>query len=208
MKISLIGISNLGKTYWSKELEKVGFKRFGCDDLIEKKLGEELKRLGCSGLNAMAKWMGQPYEKRYQINSRKCLELEKQAVEEILSSLNNNLVNDENIVIDTTGSVIYLGGKIMASLKKSTTVVYLDTPVSIQKQMYQKYLENPKPVIWGNSFKIKKGQSPSEALEECYPKLLSFRSKRYQKYADITVDYFLLRNKNFTVEKFIKLLTL
>ena len=38
MKISIVGMSGSGKTYWSKKLESEGFKRFCCDDLIEEKL--------------------------------------------------------------------------------------------------------------------------------------------------------------------------
>ncbi len=199
-------MSNSGKTYWSKKLEKIDFRYFGCDDFIEKKLGKELKRLGYLDINDIPKWLGQPYDERYKINSQKYLEIEKQAVEKILSRLNDDLLKDEKIVIDTTGSIIYLGEKIMGLLKKLTTIIYLETPLAIQKQMYQNYLKSPKPVIWENCFKRKKGQIPSEALAECYPKLLAFRSKRYKKYADITVNYFLRRSKNFTVKKFVDLL--
>ena len=34
--LSFIGMSNIGKTYWSKKLQGVGFKHIDCDDLIEK----------------------------------------------------------------------------------------------------------------------------------------------------------------------------
>lgn len=199
-------MSNSGKTYWSKKLERAGFRYFGCDDFIEEKLGKELKKLGYSGIDGMAKWIGQPYEERYKTNSQKYLEIEKQAVEEILSHLNNDLLNDKKIVVDTTGSVIYLGEKIMSLLKKSTAIIYLETSLSTQKQMYQNYLKEPKPVIWGKLFRRKKGQSQLEALAECYPRLLVFRSKRYKKYADITIDYSLRRSKKFTVKKFLDLL--
>ncbi|MFH1838263.1 MAG: hypothetical protein ABH808_02070 [Candidatus Kuenenbacteria bacterium] len=149
---------------------------------------------------------GQPYEKRYKINSQKYLGFEKQAIKNFLFYI-NALTSDEKIVIDTTGSLIYLDKAIISALKKFTTIVYLNTPTLIQKQMCQKYFKNPKPVIWGNSFKQKKGQSQLEALIECYPKLLSFRSKRYKKYADITIDYSLLKSKNFAVKKFINLIS-
>jgi len=44
MTISLVGMSGTGKTYWSKQLESKGFKRFCCDDLIGEKLGTVLKK--------------------------------------------------------------------------------------------------------------------------------------------------------------------
>ncbi|MBI2036348.1 hypothetical protein HYT17_01850 [Candidatus Microgenomates bacterium] len=207
MKISLIGMSNSGKTHWStklsRELERAGFVRFAADELIEKKLETVLKKLGFAGIHDMARWMGQPYEKRYQTNSQKYLALEKEAMEEILSSL-QKLTKSKNIVIDTTGSVIYLGDKLMSRLKKLTAIVYLDTPESVQKQMYENYIKNPKPVIWGDSFRKLNGESDFAALSRCYPKLLAFRTKRYKKYANIVLDYFMLREKNFSAEQFVK----
>ena len=207
MKISLIGMSNSGKTHWStklsKELEEVGFVRFGCDELLETKLDKELKKLGFSGIADVAKWMGQPYDKRYKINSQKYLKAEKQAMEEILTNIESGAQN-KDVVIDTTGSVIYLGDALMNRLKKSTTIVYLDTPDSVQKQMYENYIKNPKPVIWGESFTQKRGESNLEALSHCYLKLLAFHTKLYKKYADITLDYFMLRDKHFSPEKFLK----
>lgn len=206
MKISLIGMSNSGKTHWStklsQELEKIGFARFCCDDLIEQKLDKELKKQGFSGIADVARWMGQPYEKKYKENSQKYLKLEKEAMEEILKNL-KNMAKEQNAVVDTTGSVIYLGDKFMERLRKATTIVYLDTPFSEQKKMYDNYIKNPKPVIWGNSFKKINGQSSFEALSSCYPKLLAFRTKRYKKFADKTLDYHLVRRPNFSVGEFL-----
>ena len=34
MKISLIGMSNVGKSYWSKKLQENGFKYVGIDEQI------------------------------------------------------------------------------------------------------------------------------------------------------------------------------
>ncbi len=206
MKISLIGMSNSGKTHWStkllQELEKIGFVRFCCDDLIEQKLDRELKSLGYSGINDVARWMGQPYEKKYKTNSRKYLRLEKEAMEEILNFLEEQ-TKVKNVVIDTTGSVIYLESELIDRLKKITKIVYLDTPDSVQKQMYKNYIKNPKPVIWGNSFKKLNGESNFEALSRCYPELLKFRTKKYKKFADVAIDYYMVRRPNFSVKEFL-----
>lgn len=206
MKISLIGMSNSGKTHWStklsQELEKIGFVRFCCDESIKAKLDKEMTKLGFSGIHALAKWMGQPYEKRYKVTSYRYQQFEKEVVEEFLNKV-KHMPPSQNVVIDTTGSVIYLGDTIMNRLKKLTTIVYLDTPDSVQKQMYENYIKNPKPVIWGDSFKQKRGESNLETLSRCYPKLLAFRTKRYKKFADITFDYHLVRRPNFSVEEFL-----
>lgn len=196
-------MSNVGKTYWSKKLESLGFYRLGCDDLIENKLEKELKKYGYSGINDVARWLGQPYEKQYGENSLKYLNFETQAVEEIIQRINCRLLNGKKVVIDITGSVIYLGEKIVFKLKKSTKIVYLDTPMSVQKRMFEAYIQNPKPVIWGNHFIKEKGQTDFEALTACYPKLLAYRTSKYKEYADITIDYSFQRADNINTKKFI-----
>lgn len=108
MKLSLIGMSGSGKSYWSKKLqEQKGFKRFCSDDLIEKKLSSELKKFGYSGLHDVAKWLGQPFNLQNEERSRKYLYFEKEAMREILKAIEHSNNYNENIVVDTTGSVIY-----------------------------------------------------------------------------------------------------
>ena len=204
MRISLIGMSNIGKTYWSKQLEKHGYLRFSCDDYIEEKLKKELAILGYRGFEEISKWLGQPYDKQYPEASKKYLKLERQSLLEIFQRLDK--LNGENIVIDTTGSVINHDEEILRQLGKYTLVVYLDTPSPVKREMYKSYLNNPKPVIWGEHFNFIKGESPMKALSRCYPRLLDYRTKQYQKFADIHLNYFLLRSRNFTVENFLTLL--
>lgn len=206
MKISLIGMSGSGKTYWSKKLASFGFKLFCCDDLIEYKLASELKRLGYSGIKDVAAWMGQPYEKKYQSASKKYLGFEKEVLEELFLTIGQSLESDKDVVIDTTGSVIYCGGSLLKKLSRLTRIVYLEVPESVKDKMYRLYISDPKPVIWGNSFSKEREEKNMDALERCYPNLLKYRTGRYKNLADITFDYFLLRNKNFNLERFIKLI--
>ena len=203
MRISLIGMSNVGKTYWSKKLEVKGFHRLGCDDIIEQKLEKELKKQGYSGINDVAKWLGQPYEERYYKNSQKYLFFEKQAVITIIQKIKTYYNNHEKLVVDTTGSVIYLEKEIIDKLKKHTIMVYLDTPSSVQKKMFVSYIQNPKPVIWGDNFNKQKEQSNLQALKINYPKLLAYRTLKYKQYADINIDYAFQRSKQVTTNNFI-----
>lgn len=197
MNISLIGMSNVGKTYWAKKLEKKEFLRYSCDEYIANKLGH-------SGIEYVSEWLGQPYDSQYKGASKKYLEFEKESLREILMNLNK--LNGQNMVIDTTGSVIYTGDKIMQSLNKLTKVIYLDIPDVIKHQMYSSYLENPKPVIWGDNFKKINSESNKEALARCYQILLDYRIKEYKKYAHVSLNYFLLRQKDFTSDNFLNLL--
>lgn len=188
MKISLEGMSGSGKSFWSKKLAEQGFKLYCCDDLIEAKLDPELKSQGLSGIEDVARWMGQPFDPQYPATSKKYLDFEKQVMEEVLSEV-ETAGEDENIVIDTTGSVIYTGPEILNKLRSATKVVYLETPQSVQDQMYRLYLQEPKPVIWGDDFRQQEGEGNMEALARCYPRLLAFRTTQYARLANVTIGH-------------------
>ncbi|MDA2935730.1 hypothetical protein MYX06_00715 [Patescibacteria group bacterium AH-259-L05] len=202
MIISLIGMSGSGKTYWSQKLADQRFYNICCDDLIEEKLAPELNKLGYSGISDVAQWLGQPYDAQFRRNQSMYLEHEKQVTHEILSKIKKEDIG--NVVIDTTGSVIYMGRHIMKQLKKYTTVVYLKIPFSLQEEMFKLYFNDPKPVIWKNSFKKKKNETNEQSLRRYYPKLVQYRVQLYEKYADATIDYRMLRSDSFTVHDFLK----
>lgn len=203
MHISLIGMSNSGKSYWAKKLEEEGFIRLCCDDYIEEKLGSELKKLGYQGIADVSKWLGQPYEKSHIMHSKIYLGFEIESLQTFLNQLEHQLVN-KNVIIDTTGSVIYTGKKLLLHLKKNTRIVYFNTPDSIKEEMFKSYIKNPKPVLWGKSFYKRARESDMDALKRCYPELLAFRVKRYEDLADVTINYFQVRKINFDVDNFIK----
>ena len=205
MRISFVGMSNAGKTYWSKQLEKTGFKRYGCDDFIEAKLLPQLVKHGYKGTDGISRWMGQPYESHYIEASKTYLKLEKEAMQHIFTLVKADLRNDtDRIVIDTTGSLIYLNRPILQTLNALTRVVCLDTPTSALTEMYTNYISDPKPVIWGNAFSKKAEETNLEALKRCYPELLNFRIQKYKKIVDISLDYYLLRNNRYTTDHLLR----
>ncbi len=199
MILTLIGMSNVGKTYWSERLvSEHGFIHFSCDALIEEKLHDQLVQLGYKGITDMAKWMGFPYEDRYRQTSSRYLELEKSTMLEIIGSA-QKAPPTANLVIDTTGSVIYTGVEIMNKLKSISKVMYLDTPEEEQEQMFKSFIAEPKPVIWGNSFRISKGEDTMSALSQSYKELLAFRTQQYKKHAHVTVPFHEFRHASFSV---------
>src|SRR3989344_2291359 len=117
MIISLIGMSGTGKTHWSKRLINHGFLDLSCDDLIEKKLQPELSKYGYKGLEDVGRWMGHPYESSYKKASKKYLEKEEEVIEEILDHV-KSVPKNTNIVVDTTGSVVYINEKLLKKLKQ------------------------------------------------------------------------------------------
>ena len=188
LALTLVGMSNIGKTAWSRKLAKNNdFKHICCDDLIEAKIKPKLNRLGYSGIHDMAKWLGQPYDERFLVNQQRYLDLETLVMNEILNDVD---VFGQNAVIDTTGSVIYTGDEICSNLKNGSLVVYIEATPDMKEAMFKHFMANPKPIVWGDSFVRNVGETNMDALAGSYPKLLDYRSQLYEKYADIVIPYF------------------
>ncbi len=202
MRLTLIGMSGVGKTAWAKKLEKKGFTRYTVDEFIEDKLHDELKKFGYKGIQDVSKWMGQPYHERYKKTSKRYLELERRSLKEIIKLIKKT--TDEKIVIDTTGSVIYIDDEILNQLFDLTTVVYLETSPEQVEAMKQKYFQDPKPVIWGEIFDLRSDETSEGALRRCYSELLKFRSNKYSQYSHLTIKDKLLYQGKFNTQKLLE----
>ncbi len=201
MKLSLIGMSGAGKSYWARRLQKYGWKLYCCDELIAKKLAHELPT---PDTRALAAWMGRPYDVQYTEMSKRYLLLENQVLHEILDEVESN--TKDNIVIDTTGSVIYTDPALQSRLQSATQILYLLAHKSAVDVLYQQFLREPKPIIWGDAYAKKADESNEDSLSRCYKDLLSFRMKKYQDLAYFSIKYDTMRRKDFSVESFINLM--
>lgn len=199
MALTLIGMSNIGKSYWSKRLAaEQGFLHICCDDLILKELDAELKPYG----GDLGKWMGQPYESHYREREKRYLDVETEIMLNIIDNLERN--PDRKTVVDTSGSVIYLAPEVCHRLADVSVVVYLQVPQQMHEEMYQIYIRNIKPVIWDKVFECKEGETNEAALARCYRNLLTYRAKLYEKYATITLPYLEFRSGKWTTEDFLR----
>lgn len=201
--LSLVGMSNIGKTYWSKKLRHLGFKHINCDDLIEAKLKPILNELGYTGLEDVSRWMGQPYDKRFATNQQQYLHTERQVMGNIFSKISND--RQQNIVIDTTGSVIHTNKKICEGLRRSSVVIYIKATKSMQEEMFKQYLKEPKPVVFGDIYYPHDNETAMQTLSRCYQELLNFRSTLYATYADVVIPRQDI-NKNMNAPQFISLI--
>jgi shikimate kinase len=192
LHLSLIGMSNIGKTYWSRQLEACcHFRRVEIDQEIEKALEPELKRQGYQGIQDLAKWMGFPDSEHFEVQESRYLELEGQSLKQVLDQLQKTKQGNE--VLDTTGSVIYLDPLLKARLKALTVIVYLQAPSGYKEGLFQRFLAHPKPVVWKGKYSPRSQASQDsqaqetreEALARCYGELLDFREKSYEQYADV-----------------------
>ncbi len=183
--LTVVGMSNVGKTRWSKRLRSLGFEDIHCDDLIEARLSHRLTALGYSGLADISRWLGQPYDERYSENQREYISIEKQVMEGVIADAQTGKL--KNAVIDTTGSVVHTGEDICSALKEHSLVVYIEATKEMADEMFKRYIEKPKPVIFGDAYKPQEGETDAEALKRCYRDLLAVRSALYGRYADITI---------------------
>ncbi len=197
MRLSLIGMAGSGKSYWSMKLVEHGFRRFCCDDLIAAKLDPELTRPDGTTME-LGQWMGFPYEPHYRERESKYLAYEIEVLTEILEYLESRKSNpEEKIVLDTTGSVIYAGERILRRLRRYTTVIYLSIPPEVRGQMLKAYLSNPHPMLWRNVFSKDPDETEQEALARCYPRLVVARERLYEHYANVTIDYYRRSEESF-----------
>lgn len=192
LRLALIGMSGAGKTFWTRLLASAGYPAISCDDLIEQKLAPRLVAGGFSGINGVAAWMGWPDSPSYAEREAQYLAAEVSVLGEVLSSLERTPGN--SLVLDTTGSVLYAGNHLLLRLRKLMTVVYLAASPREQQLLIDRYLGDPKPVLWRGAFQPRPGESPRETVARCYPSLIAARRQSYEALAHVTLQVADLRD--------------
>jgi len=204
LRIALIGMSGAGKTFWSRCIAESGIPAISCDDRIEEKLARRLASGGYSGINGVAAWMGWPDSATYAERESQYLAEEIAALHEILSDLERK--RQQSLVLDTTGSVIYAGNHLLHRLRKLMTVVYHAASEAEQKLLIERYLGDPKPVLWRGAFQAKQGETPRQTVARCYPHLIAARRQSYAALAHATLQVAVLRELPHTAAAFLELL--
>lgn len=176
LRLSFVGMSNAGKSYRSKRLhEELRFRWYNIDEEI-------FKELGFKNIQEVSAWLGYPYADGYAGREKKYLELEnaftKQAALE---------QGTENLVFDTTGSVIQLEPETLDALHENSLMVHLDVGEDSLALMMQRFKKEPKPVAWSGFFNKREGETSETALLRCYEELLHTRLKKYRKLAHLNI---------------------
>lgn len=203
IKLSLIGMSGAGKSHWARKLAGAGFRVIGVDDRIERQLAPELAAGGHRGIGGVAAWMGWPNDPAYRDHEKKYLEYEVQSMGEALDEIQTS--GEEGIVLDTTGSVVYTGEDLCRRMQNLTTVVYLEASPAEEGILIARYLSDPKPVLWGDQFEQRPGESAQDAIARCYPQLIAHRKKLYERYAHRIVSMDLPRSSRTDARGFLEL---
>jgi hypothetical protein len=191
LRLALIGMSGAGKSYWTARIAAAGYPAISCDTQIESRLKPALETGGYSGINGVAAWMGWPHLPTYADREAAYLSEEIAVLDEVLTGLEKNPERD--LVLDTTGSVIYVGNHLLHRLRKQILVVYLAASSDQQQLLIQRYLEDPKPVLWRGAFRARSGESPNETVARCYPMLIGARRQSYEALAHCSIPVSELR---------------
>jgi len=183
VRLCLIGMSGVGKSFWAKRLAERGWARHDCDGANGARLGSLVTPApGEEPVHALGRWMGMPWTDGYAEREARYLALEEEVTREALDAASAG-----DHVIDATGSVIYLSDSLRARIRAECRVVYLRTPDERRDAMLARYLQEPKPVVWAGAFDAR-GQAPEDALPRCYAELLALRDRRYAALAHVTLD--------------------
>ncbi|MCB9600061.1 MAG: hypothetical protein H6722_21305 [Sandaracinus sp.] len=184
----LVGMSGVGKSFWSDRLATRGYRRHDCDGAIGERLGSIVDVAeGEAPVHALGRWMGMPWSEGYAEREARYLALEGTVTEEALEAVRARAPGERHVV-DTTGSVIYLAPSFLERLRALGRVVYLRTPDARRDAMLRRYLEEPKPVVWGDAFRARADEAPEDALPRYYAELLAWRDARYAALAHVTLD--------------------
>jgi shikimate kinase len=204
LRIALIGMSGAGKTFWTKKLAESGVPAISCDDRIEQKLAPRLAAGGYVGINGVAAWMGWPDSSTYAEREAEYLAEETHTLDEALVQLEKQ--PEKALVLDTTGSVIYTGNHLLMRMRQQMTIVYLAASVEELQVLIERYLNDPKPVLWRGAFQPKSGETPRQTVARCYPALIEARRRSYEALAHCTLHVSALRDGSLNADAFLKMI--
>ena len=201
LRVALIGMSGVGKTFWAKRLAATGRPAISCDDYIEERLRPLLATGGHIGISGVAAWMGWPNSASYPEREAAYLASEIGVLDEVLSGLERDPVR--GVILDTTGSVIYSGNNILMRLRRQMTVVHLSASEAEQELLVKRYLADPKPVLWRGAYQPKPGETPRETVTRCYPALIASRRQSYVALAHCALQVEELREGALSAHAFL-----
>jgi hypothetical protein len=204
LRLALVGMSGTGKTFWTKKLAESGVPAISCDDRIEQKLAPRLGAGGYTGINGVAAWMGWPDSATYAERESEYLTEEIHALDEILNELEKH--PEHSLALDTTGSVIYAGNNLLMRLRRQMKIVYLAASAQEQLLLIERYLIDPKPVLWRGAFQPKGKETPKETVARCYPSLIAARRQSYEALAHCTLQVAALHDGSLDAAAFLEMI--
>ena len=207
MKIALIGMSTVGKSYWSEKLATTGFERIDLDGIIARYFD---KRVGTSQsqiLASMSQWLGLPHEAHFAEKEQIFKQYEEDALKYAISVLEKK-GKDARVIVDTGGSLVYVSPQYWQLFKQYVHIVYLKMDEKKHQTLIDNYLREPRAMLWNGCFDPQNGESLHQTYSRCYPNLVKRREKEYDIYADCTIEYETHRDRQLTTAAFLKIIGL
>jgi len=147
-----VSARHFGPSDW----RQAGHRTICCDDRIEQRLRSRLESGGYAGIHGVASWMGWPDNSTYAEREADYLAEEIATLDEVLTDLERNPSSE--LILDTTGSVIYTGNNLLRRLRRQMSIVYLVASAEEQQLLMQRYLGDPKPVFVAWRVSAEKGR--------------------------------------------------
>src|SRR6266568_8792151 len=91
-------------------------------------------------------------------------------------------------------------------LRRQMTIVYLAASAEEQQLLVERYLNDPKPVLWRGAFLPKRGEKPRDTVARCYPALMAARRQSYEALAHRTLQVGALRDGTLDAAAFLKMI--
>src|SRR5260370_24732637 len=126
------------------------------------------------------------------------------SLDEILSELEKQ--PQKSLVLDTTGSIIYTGNNLLMRLRRQMTIVHLAASAEEQQLLIERYLNEPKPVLWRGAFQPREGETPRETGARCYPAQIAARRPSYEALAHCTLQVAALHDATLDAPPFLKMI--
>ena len=85
------------------------------------------------------------------------------------------------------------------------TVMHLAASDQEQQLLIERYLNDPKPVLWRGAFQARPNETSRETVARCYPNLIAARRQSYAALAHCTIEVARLRELAHKPEAFLEL---
>ena len=194
MRLALVGMSGAGKTHWSQRLAESGYLHVCCDDLIAARLGLDSSDSEES-IAVLSEWMGFPWHEGYRDRARQYRQHEADVLESALAWVPGD--GRERVVLDTTGSMVYLGSELLGRMRDLFIVLHLETPLDLQEEMAESFISRPTPLIWPEEYGSDLFADELGSLRSLFPRLLQERESLYSDLSHARVPLAMRRSPEF-----------
>jgi len=143
----------------------------------------------------LSAWMGFPWDDGYRDRAHQYRQREADVLESALAWVPGD--GTERVVLDTTGSLVYLGSELLGRMRDLFTVLHLETPLELQEEMAEAFISRPTPLIWPEEYGPDLFADELDSLRSLFPRLLQERERLYSGLSHVRVPLATRRSPEF-----------